>query len=144
MFSQVSVCPQEECLPLVLGGCDDRHPQADTPWANTPWEDIPRQTPQADTPRQTPPPGRHPPGDTPEADTPRQTPSLGRLPPPQQTVNKRAVRIPLECIFLLFMFYLTHTILTWLFHSTTDSCFPSPSSFCERPKIQNALKLFHL
>ena len=61
---------------------------------------------------QTPPPGRHPPdrhppgrhlpqADIPQADTPQADTLLGR--PPRQTVNKRAVRIPLECIFLLYV-----------------------------------------
>ena len=79
MFSQVSVCPQEErrCLPhcmLEYTPWDQRQtsPQADTPWANTP---LPG--PEADTPRR---------------DTPEQC-MLGY-------VNKRAVRIPLECILV--------------------------------------------
>ena len=41
--------------------------------------------------------GRHPPADTPWAETP-----LGRHPPAQwDTVNKRVVRIPLECILVV-------------------------------------------
>ena len=69
MFSQVSVCPwgRGVCLPRGVVVVV----VADT--------HHPRQTPRADT---TCPPGRHhlPPGQT----------------PPGQTVNKRAVRIPLE------------------------------------------------
>ena len=50
MFSQVSVCPQEMCIPACNG--------ADTPWAGT----LPgRYTPWSDTPRQVQPPGRYTP-----------------------------------------------------------------------------------
>ena len=85
------------CLPLVLGGC------------HTPWVDSP--------------PGRHPPGqtlpgqDTPTGRHPQSLPSvcwdiqppcpvhagIHPLPLPSvcwDTVNKRAVRIPLECILV--------------------------------------------
>ena len=52
-----------------------RHPLwIDTPCADTPWADTP---------------GRHPPGNTPRANTPRSV--------CWDTVNKRAVRILLEC-----------------------------------------------
>ena len=52
------------------------------PWANTP---------RADTHL-----GKQPPGTPPLADTP----PPGRHPLPLDTVNKRAVRIPLECILV--------------------------------------------
>ena len=75
-----------------------RHPWADTPQADTPEADTPRQTPhQTDIPRQTTP------GQIPRADTPSSLP--GRHPPPSaswDTVNRRVVRIPLECILTTF------------------------------------------
>ena len=56
-------------------------PQADTsPLANTPWSDTPL--------------GRHPPGQTP---LPGQTPPCSAC---RDTVNKRVVRILLECILV--------------------------------------------
>ena len=89
-----------------------RHPMGRHPPGRHPQADTPRQTsPLADTPRQTP-PGQTPQADTPWADTP-----LARHPPPHpvhagiytllpstcwDTVNKRAVRIPLECILVNF------------------------------------------
>ena len=58
----------------------------------------PGQTPLADTPRQTPPLGRHPRADPPWADTPWQTPPRTDTPSAcWDTVNKRVVRILLEC-----------------------------------------------
>ena len=85
-----------ECL-SVHRGVEVCH-TTPTPWADTP---LGRHTPlDTHTPRQTPPwvdtlPGRH----FPWADTP-----LGRHPPLPSacwdTVNKRAVRIPLECILI--------------------------------------------
>ena len=49
MFSQVSVCPQRGCLPLVLGVCG-RHPPGQTPGQTPPRANIPRaDTPWADT-----------------------------------------------------------------------------------------------
>ena len=70
MFSQVSVCPRG-------GGSAPLHAGIHTPWADTPL-------------------GRHP---------LRQTPVYAGIHPPAQcmlgdTVNKRAVRIPLECILV--------------------------------------------
>ena len=130
MFSQVSVCPQGACLPLIPGGCLPHPPRQTSPQADPLSRHPPHQTP----------PGRHPLTRHPLADTPRQTP-LGQTPPwaeadtlltkqplaatpmqthpPRQTppgrhppadtppctvhariVNKRAVRIPLECILV--------------------------------------------
>ena len=73
MFSQVSVCPQ--------GGYLGRYPPP-PPRAGTPPGQV---HPQAGTP----PPGQVPPG--------RYTPSHSAC---WDTVNKWAVRIPLECILL--------------------------------------------
>ena len=70
--------------------------------------------------------GRHPPG--PEADTPRQTPPWADMHPPGQTrtplgrhsplpsacwdtINKRGVRIPLECILVLVIPPEMHSML---------------------------------
>ena len=85
MFSQVSVCPiasWDTHTPLGRHS-PGRHPPS---WAG-------RHPPRAD-----PPLGRHSLG--------RQPP--GHTPPPRSTcwdtVNKRAVRIPLECILVLYQF----------------------------------------
>ena len=103
--------PNEVCEGYVFTGvCLSTGSVADTPWADTP-----RQTPlQADTP----PPGRHPLGRStppPLGQTPHHRadhPPLGRHPPCRRlkpdhlrsacwdTVNKRVVRIPLECILV--------------------------------------------
>ena len=93
-------------------GTRRRHPpgpEADTPWADTPLgQPPPGQTPPPQDQRQTP-PGRTPPCPGPETDTlQRQTPPLGKHPQADplrsawwDTVNKRAVRIPLECILVV-------------------------------------------
>ena len=77
MFSQVSVCPQGSVCLWSRGVC-----VADTPLsADTP---LGRHTPKAGTPLGRYSPGRHPCG--------RHT--------LKQTVNKRVVRIPRECILV--------------------------------------------
>ena len=70
MFSQVSVCPQVGCLPLSGPGGRGRHPSGLTQVQGTP--------PTHRNPWGRDPQGRHP-------------------PTPGQTVNKRAVRILVEC-----------------------------------------------
>ena len=93
MFSQVSVCPQVGCLPLVPeGSAEQTHPPGQTP------------------PK---PPGRHPlgrshlgrhlPCPVNTGIQPQSSASCDTHPPWQilrGTVNKRAVRIPLECIIV--------------------------------------------
>ena len=70
------------------------HAGIHTPWTDMPW---------AHTPLGTHPPGRLPWADTPQADCPGHTPP-GQTPPLHSacwdTVNKWAVRIPLECILV--------------------------------------------
>ena len=94
MFSQVSVCPR------ARGVCHT--PPGQTPLRQTPWVDTPL--------------GRHPPKQTPPGQTPLVPLHAGiHTPPPAQcmlgytpplpsacwdAVNKRAVRIPLECILV--------------------------------------------
>ena len=107
MFLHVSVCPR--------GGVPGQvHPtgQVQPPWAGTPLGRY--------TPRQVHPPGQvHPP---PGAGTPPEQvqPQAGTPPPGSAcwyTVNKRAVRIPLECILVLNQQLLYPT---WSpFHGTT-------------------------
>ena len=88
MFSQMSVCP-EGGVCHFLG----RHPPGrHTPWADTP---LVRHSPLVRHP-----PGRHPPAQCMLAYTPCPA-HAGIHPLPSacwDTVNKRAVRIPLECI----------------------------------------------
>ena len=87
-----------------------RHP----PWADTPLgpeaEMLPRTRgrlyshPPPPTPRQSPHPGKQPPRpetDTPWADTPRPEADTPLHSACCDTVNKRAVRIPLECILVI-------------------------------------------
>ena len=118
-YFYVPVCPQGRVSAPLHVGTDN--PLADTPWADTPLDrHPPEQTlPWADTPPGRHPLGRHPSRQTPPwADTPRQTlpwadtPGShppGSHPPPGRhplnsacwdMVNKRAVRIPLECILV--------------------------------------------
>ena len=96
MLSQVSVCPQGG-LPLVPWGClpppPGRHP---SPWADTPWKD---------TPLGRQPQGRHPPAQCMLEYTPPPPPSAC-----WDTVNKWAVRIPLECILVLFFFLILYSV----------------------------------
>ena len=83
MFSQVSVCPQGGLTHCMLGYTHPRtrgrHPRDQ------------RQTPPGQTPTQQTPPGRHPWADT----SPWAEPSAC-----WDTVIKRMVRIPLECILV--------------------------------------------
>ena len=105
MFLHVSVCPQGGVpgqVPLLgrytnrAGTPPDRYPlgryppgrYTPKPWAATPpWQVPPAATPQAGNPGKV-----HPPEGTPP----------GQVPPGHSacwdSVNKRAVRIPLECI----------------------------------------------
>ena len=119
-----SFCSQRGCLPHT--------PRVDTPgqtspWADNPWADTPLPMGRHPTPGQTPPPhGQTPPwADTPShgqtSPTPGQTPSSSwtdtpwHTPLPQadtplhsacwDTVNKRAVRTPLECILVFLSFF---------------------------------------
>ena len=122
MFSRSSVCPQGECLPLVPGVS-----------ATLPRQTSPRQTPQGRHPldrlpsRQTS-PWTHPPAQC----------MLGYTPPPSQymlgythtlpsacweTDNKRAVRIPLECILVARIFSLTKNKTTSLLKRPNPRCF---------------------
>ena len=96
------------CLPLARRGV--RHPLGRTPLGRHPWDD----TPWVNNPL-----GRHPPPVLPSACWDTHTPvqcMLGYIHPPTQcmlgyrhlqpsacwdTVNKRAVRIPLECILVV-------------------------------------------
>ena len=115
VFTGVFLSTRGAGLPLVPGGpATHTHPWADTPHPSG--QTPPRQTPPGQTP-----PGRHtPPGQTPSPRQththPGQTPPLtaGIRPHPVHagihiplpsacwdTVNKRAVRIPLECILVL-------------------------------------------
>ena len=113
MFLQVSVCPQRGAIPAQV------HPLlAGTPQART--TPLDRYSPQAGTP-----PGQvhphwqvHPQAGTlppPDSYTPGQVhPPPGRYTPPGRyptshsacwdTVNKQAVRIPRECILVVFEF----------------------------------------
>ena len=87
MFSQVSVCPQGEGSGPLHAGI---HPGADTPWGDTT------------------PPGQTPPGQTlPQADTPIRSACW-------DTVNKRVVSIPPECILVNIHFHDTECINTIL------------------------------
>ena len=106
MFSHLSVSHfvHGRCLPLVQGSLP--HPLGQTP------------------PSQAP-PGRHPPGQkSPLGRPPRQTPSWKHTPPAQcmlgyiplpsacwDTVNKRVVLIPLECILVVQTFCITEVFL---------------------------------
>ena len=103
MFSQVSVCPHEVCLPhCMLGHTPDRytpgqvHPRLlHPPWAGTPPAGTP---PHQVHPHQVHPlvhAGIHIPLHSAFWDTP---PPLCRT--CWDTVNKQAVRIPLECILV--------------------------------------------
>ena len=96
------------CLSHCMLGCTPPGPEADTsPRADTSHSGHPNghTSPRADTQ-----PGRHPLGThTPPADTPGRHLSGRHTPPGQNnplhsacwdTVNKRAVRIPLECILV--------------------------------------------
>ena len=103
------------------------------PWMQTLWADPPRmQTPQADPHRQAPPRWADPPGcrlplqgwvDSPElgrppwmqiphwgwADPPGcRPPGIEQTPPPDM-VNRRAVRILLECILVLLYFQIQNS-----------------------------------
>ena len=101
IISQVSVCPQGGLPNCMLGyhppGTRGRHPPGQTPPSG---QTPPGQTapgPETDTP---PPPGQTPLGK--HAPSGQTTP-LGRHPLHSacwDTVNKRAVRIPLECILV--------------------------------------------
>ena len=102
MFSQVSVCPQGVSAPFHAG-IYSPGPEADTPLGRhpSPWADNP-------PPEQTPPGKTSPWADTPWADTPPGRHPPGRHPPLHSacwdTVSKRAIRIPLECIRVLQKF----------------------------------------
>ena len=117
MFSQVSVCPQGGVSALLHVGIHTPPPlgpKADTPWADTPLGRHPsgQTTTQADTPPspwqahlgQTTldwadsPPGRHPPGQT----SPCRHPLCSAF---WDAVNKPAIRIPLECILVMYMIH---------------------------------------
>ena len=94
MFSQVSVCPRGDVCPIA---CLDTHPPG-TPEPDTPSP----QGPEADPPdqRQTPLSPQEPEADTPLCRHPR---ARGRHPLCSacwDTINKRAVRVPLECILV--------------------------------------------
>ena len=112
MFSQVSVCPQG-------GVCVWQTPRP-PPRAGTPSGQAPSQA-------GTPPGQVHPHW----AGTSRAgTPSLGRYPPgkytPWQTVNKRPVRILLECILV---FKINLVAADWMTHvRAVDPHYPSDSS----------------
>ena len=85
-----------------MGGSGPLHagtpppPGQTPPWTDTPWPDIPLTRPPGKTPPpvdgQTSPLGRHPPG--------RQPPLCSAC---WDTVNTRAIRIPLECILVWFL-----------------------------------------
>ena len=90
------------------GGLPHTHPKsprADNPWANTPWADIP----QTDTLLGKHPLGRHPPG---------RHPLCSAF---WNTVNKRAVRILLECILVLFSFTRLKKLFCLLPNNSTES-----------------------
>ena len=113
----LSVHRGEGCLPHCMLGYTPlrrhplgRHPPVDTPLS--PGRYPPRQTPPGQTspfPRQTLLLSRHLLGRHPPPPQDRHPHSPGRhLPMPSacwDTVNKRTVRIPLECILVFILFY---------------------------------------
>ena len=105
MFSQVSICPREGCLPHCMLP-HYTHP----PWADPPRADIPldRHPPLQTPPGQTT-PGRHP---------PRQTPPAQCI---TGTVHKQALRIPLECI-LVFKMVIMRQLYFKVFERNKEKC----------------------